>query len=52
MLKKVRNWNDRTLCRELRIRGEVLEDIKNGRKPDSESMGPGMLYELFPQMAV
>jgi hypothetical protein len=52
MLKNVRNWDDETLCRELRISEKAIEDIKNRHKPRSEAVGLKMLYELFPQMAV
>ncbi len=52
MLKKVRDWDDETLCRRLRINGKAIEDIKNNRNPRSKSVGLKMLYELFPQMAV
>ena len=52
MLKKARNWDDETLCKELRISEEALDDIKNCHKPSSEGVGLKMLYELFPQMAV
>jgi len=52
MLKKARNWDDETLCRELRISANALEDIKNLRLPISDGVGLKMLYELFPQMAV
>jgi hypothetical protein len=52
MLKKVRNWDDETLCRELRISEKAIEDIKKRHKPRSEGVGLRMLYELFPQMAV
>lgn len=52
MVKRVRNWNDETLCKVLRISERDIEDIKNRHKPSSESVGLKMLYELFPQMAV
>lgn len=52
VLKKARNWDDKTLCKELRISGEALEDIKKRHKPRPEGVGLKMLYELFPQMAV
>jgi len=52
MLKKVRNWDDERLCKELEISGKAIEDIKNRHKPRSEGVGLKMLYELFPQMAV
>jgi hypothetical protein len=52
MLKKVRNWNDKTLCKKLRISQKAIEDIKSRQKPRSEGVGLKMLYELFPQMAV
>ena len=52
MLKKERNWDDERLCRELKISGRAIEDIKNRRKPRSEGVSLKMLYELFPQMAV
>ena len=52
MLKKVRNWDDETLCKELRISEKAIEEIKNRHKPRPEGLGLRMLYELFPQMAV
>ena len=51
-VKKTRNWDDETLCRELRIGERDLEEIKVGHKPKVEGTGLRMLYELFPQMAV
>lgn len=51
-LKKIRNWDDETLCNELRIGAEEIEDIKSRRRPSSEGVGLKMLYGLFPQMAV
>ncbi len=52
MLKKARNWDDETLCKELGISGKAIEEIKNRHNPRSEGLGLKMLYELFPQMAV
>jgi len=52
LLKKARNWDDETLCKELRISANALEDIKSLRLPISDGVGLRMLYELFPQMAV
>ncbi len=52
MLKEERNWDDETLCKELKIGGEVIEEIRSRHKPRSEGLGLKMLYELFPQMAV
>jgi hypothetical protein len=52
MLKKGRNWDDKTLSKKLRISDKAIEDIKNHHKPTSEAVGLKMLYELFPQMAV
>jgi hypothetical protein len=52
MLKKARNWDDETVCKELRISGKTMQDIRNRHKPRSEGVGLKMLYELFPQMAV
>jgi predicted DNA binding CopG/RHH family protein len=52
MLKKARNWDDKTLQKKLRIREKTLEDIKSHRRPRSKAVGLKMLYELFPQMAV
>ena len=52
MLKKARNWDDERLCKELRVSGKAIEDIKHRDKPRSEAVGLKMLYELFPQMAV
>ena len=52
ILKKARNWDDETLCMELRISAQDVEDIKSLRRPSSEAVGLKMLYELFPQMAV
>ncbi len=52
MLKKARNWDDETLCRELRISEKAIKEIKNHHRPRSEGVGLKMLYELFPQMAV
>ena len=52
MLKKRRDWDDERLCKELRINGKAIEDIKNRHKPRSDVVGLKMLYELFPQMAV
>jgi len=52
MLKKERNWDDETLCKELRIAAEDTEDIRNRHKPRSETAGLKILYELFPQMSV
>ncbi len=51
-LKKARNWDDETLCKELRITEKALKAIKNRHKPRSEGAGLKILYELFPQMAV
>ena len=51
-LKSTRHWDDETLRKELRISGEVIEDIKNRHKPRSQGVGLKMLYELFPQMGV
>ena len=51
-VKKARNWDDHTLCKELRFNKRVIEEIKNRHKPRSEGVGLRMLYELFPQMAV
>ena len=52
MLKESRNWDDRTLCEELRITGNALDDMKNGWDTRSEGVGLKILYQLFPQMAV
>ena len=52
MLKRARNWDDETLCNEMRVIEKDLEDIKKHHKPRSEGVGLKMLYELFPQMAV
>jgi hypothetical protein len=52
MLKKARNWDDKTLQKKLRISGKAIEDIKSRHKPRSEAVGLKMLYELLPQMAV
>jgi hypothetical protein len=52
MLKRARNWDDETLCKELRISDEAIEDIKKRHKPRSAAVCLKMLYELFPQMAV
>ena len=52
MLKKARNWDDKTLQKKLRISEKTLEDIKSHRRPRSKAVGLKMLYELFPQMAV
>ena len=52
MLKKARNWDDETLCKELRISEKAIEDIKRHRRPSSQGVGLKMLYEFFPQMAV
>ncbi len=52
MVKKERNWDDETLCKELKISGEAIEEIRNRHKPSSDGVGLRMLYELFPQMAV
>jgi hypothetical protein len=52
MLKKTRNWDDETLCKELRISEKAIEDIKSRHKPSSQGVGLKMLYELFPQMAL
>jgi hypothetical protein len=52
MLKKGGKWNDKTLCKKLRISGKATEEIKSRHKPRSEGVGLKMLYELFPQMAV
>jgi hypothetical protein len=52
MLKKAKNWDDETLCRELKISDKAIENIKNRHKPRSEAVGIKMLYKLFPQMAV
>ncbi len=52
MLKEERNWDDETLCKELEISGEAIEEIRSRHKPRSEGLGLKMLYELFPQMAV
>jgi hypothetical protein len=52
ILKKVRNWDDKTLCRELGISEKAIEEIRSRHKPRFEDLGLKMLYELFPQMAV
>ena len=52
MVKKARNWDDETLCSELRITPEALDDVKNKRRSWGESAGLKMLYDLFPQMMV
>ena len=52
MLKKVRKWNDKTLCKKLKISEKALEEIKNHHKPKSEGLGFKMLDELFRQMVV
>jgi hypothetical protein len=52
MLKKAKNWDDETLCKELRIGKKAIENIKSRRRPRSKTVGLKMLYELFPQMAV
>jgi hypothetical protein len=52
MLKRARNWDDKTLCKKLKISDKAIEDIKNRHKPRSEAVGLRMLYELFPQVAV
>ena len=52
MLKKTRNWDDETLCKELRISENEIQDIKSRRGPSSQGVGLKMLYKLFPQMAV
>ena len=52
MVKKARHWDDKTLCRELRISDEAVGDIKKRHKPRVGGLGLKMLYELFPQMAV
>jgi hypothetical protein len=52
MLKKAKNWDDETLCKELKISGKAIEAIKNRHRPMSKTVGLKMLYELFPQMAV
>jgi hypothetical protein len=51
-LKKARDWDDAALSKELKINKKAIENIKNRRKPRSESVGLKMLYELFPQMTV
>jgi len=50
MVKKKRNWDDKVLCRKLRISQKAIEDINSHRRPRSKSVGLRMLYELFPQM--
>jgi hypothetical protein len=52
MLKRTRNWDDKTLCKKLKISDKAIEDIKNRHKPSSKAVGLKMLYELFPQVAV
>ncbi len=52
MLRKKRKWDDKTLCKKLRINGKAIEEIKRGNRPSSTAVGFRMLYELFPQMAV
>ena len=52
MLKKARNWDNKTLQKKLRISEKTLEDIKSHRRPRSNAAGLKMLYELFAQMAV
>jgi hypothetical protein len=52
MLKKARNWDEKTLQKKLRISEKPLEDIKSHRRPRSKAVGLKMLYEFFPQMAV
>ena len=52
MVKKARNWDDETLCKEVKISKKTIEDIRSHRKPRSKAVGLRMLYELFPQMAV
>ncbi len=50
MLKKVRNWDDKTLCKKLIISEKAVQEIKRGHKPRSKGLGLKMLYALFPQM--
>jgi len=52
MLKRARNWDDKTLFKKLKISEEAIEDIKAHPRPRSETVALRMLYELFPQMAV
>ena len=52
MLKRARNWDDKTLCKELRISEKAIQDIKGRRRPGCKAVGLKMLYELFPKMAV
>jgi len=39
MVKKTRNWDDETLCKELRISEGGLEEMKVGHKPKVEGLG-------------
>ncbi len=52
MLRNERKWDDKTLCKKLRISRKAIEEIKSGNRPSSTGVGFRMLYELFPQMAV
>jgi hypothetical protein len=52
MVKKARNWDDETLCKELEISNKTIKSIKNRHKPRAEGVGLKMLYELFRHMAV
>ena len=39
MVKKTRNWDDETLCKERRISEGGLEEMKVGHKPKVEGLG-------------
>lgn len=39
MLRKVRKWNGKTLCKKLRISEKAIEGIRNRHKPRSEGVG-------------
>ena len=39
MLRASKNWDDRAMCKGLRISGKALDDIKNGWNPASEAVG-------------
>jgi hypothetical protein len=52
MIKKVRNWDDKTFYKKLRISEKAIEEIKSHHNPRSDDLGLKVLYELFPKMAV
>lgn len=50
MVKKARNWDDKTLCKKLRINEKDIQDIKNRHKLSSEGVwGLGCSMSFSPR---